>query len=113
MLLKNKLLWTGFISLIVLALGIFTSVSLSAVSHILMIVPALYFFFNFKREKMSASQAALSKLPALHGHSPAAPAAVPTHAALVPGPDSQLATGPVEGRRCARRPPASLPRTWP
>src|SRR5690606_38478757 len=41
-------------SLIVLAIGIFTSVSLSAVSHILIILPMLYFLFTEVKELKSA-----------------------------------------------------------
>lgn len=41
-------------SLVVLAIGIFTSVSLSAISHILIIPPVLYFLFKEPRELKGA-----------------------------------------------------------
>lgn len=42
-----------YASLFILALGIFTSVSISAISHVLMVIPGLYFFYKdfIKKEK--------------------------------------------------------------
>lgn len=42
-----------YASLFILAVGIFTSVSISAISHVLMVIPGLYFFYKdfIKKEK--------------------------------------------------------------
>lgn len=44
----------AYFSLLVLAAGIFTSVSLSAVSHILVVLPGLYFLFRHLKERKFA-----------------------------------------------------------
>ncbi|MCP4914356.1 MAG: O-antigen ligase family protein [Oligoflexia bacterium] len=52
---KDILLKLTYASLFVLALGTFTSVSISAVSHILLIIPGIYFFKSTKDKKYSWS----------------------------------------------------------
>lgn len=55
----------AYLSLLVFSVGIFTSVSISAVGHILLFIPGLYFTFrDFKelKENMSASFICLTLL---------------------------------------------------
>ena len=53
---EQKLRHLSFASLFIFALGIFTSVSLSALGHILLLIPGVYFSYkNFRKNSISKS----------------------------------------------------------